>query len=147
MSKQALTVYLNNLSLDEGAEMSKTALTLTLIRGLPGSGKSTLAKSLPGVHLEADMFFVDKQGHYHFQPQKLSHAHAWCQQQTEQQLKMGKSVVVANTFVELWEMQAYRDIAARTGAKLIIRCCRGNYGNEHGVSRQTIANMRQRWQE
>ncbi|WP_427979080.1 AAA family ATPase [Agarivorans sp.] len=127
--------------------MQYEPLTLTLIRGLPGSGKSTLAKQLPGVHLEADMFFVDKHGHYHFQPQQLSQAHAWCQQQTEQQLQMGNSVVVANTFVELWEMQAYRDIAALTGAELIIRCCRGNYGNVHGVSEQTLAAMRQRWQE
>jgi len=49
---------------------------LTIIRGLPGSGKSTLAKKLvysnPGsVHLEADMYFIDRVGVYNYDPAKI----------------------------------------------------------------------------
>ena len=55
--------------------------TLILLRGLPGSGKSTLAKQLVNkdyAHKEADMFFVDSEGNYKFEPSKIKDAHAWC---------------------------------------------------------------------
>ena len=32
---------------------------LFLLRGLPGAGKTTLAKSLGGMHIEADNYFMD----------------------------------------------------------------------------------------
>lgn len=122
-------------------------LTLTLIRGLPGSGKSTLAKTLPGVHLEADMFFINQQGDYRYRPELIAQAHAWCQQQTEYHLQRGQSVVVANTFVRHWEMSAYKKLARRYRAKLVIEVCRGEYTNIHGVEAETIKRMRRKWQE
>ncbi|MCG6228397.1 ATP-binding protein [Vibrio furnissii] len=121
-------------------------LTLTLIRGLPGSGKSTLAKTLPGVHLEADMFFVNAQGEYHYRPEWIGKAHAWCQQACERELAQGNSVVVANTFVRHWEMSAYKKLARTYRAKLVIQVCRGNFQNIHGVEPATIERMRQQWQ-
>jgi predicted kinase len=51
---------------------------LFLLRGLPGSGKSTLAKSLGGMQIEADKYFMDGD-EYKFDPSKLKEAHAWCQ--------------------------------------------------------------------
>ncbi|TRN26521.1 ATP-binding protein [Vibrio furnissii] len=121
-------------------------LTLTLIRGLPGSGKSTLAKTLPGVHLEADMFFVNAQGEYHYRPEWIGKAHAWCQQACERELAQGNSVVVANTFVRHWEMSAYKKLARTYRAKLVIQVCRGNFQNIHGVDPAAIERMRQQWQ-
>jgi adenylate kinase family enzyme len=60
---------------------------LYILRGLPGSGKSTLAKSLSNAltgHIEADMFFVDKEsGEYRFDPTKLGQAHSWCKETVE----------------------------------------------------------------
>ncbi len=100
-------------------------LTLTLIRGLPGSGKSTLAKTLPGVHLEADMFFENAQGEYHYRPELISKAHEWCQQECERVLAQGNSVVVANTFVRHWEMVAYKKLARKYRARLVTKVCRG----------------------
>jgi predicted kinase len=38
---------------------------LFLLRGLPGSGKSTLAKSLGGIRIEADQYFMED-GVYNF---------------------------------------------------------------------------------
>ncbi|HGH6016505.1 TPA: ATP-binding protein [Vibrio mimicus] len=120
---------------------------LTLIRGLPGSGKSTLAKTLPAIHLEADMYFVNEHGEYHFRPERLAQAHQWCQEQTEYWLQQGKHVVVSNTFVRHWEMAAYRKLARRYQAKLTILVCRESYQNVHGVDVATVERMRQQWQE
>jgi len=50
---------------------------LILLRGLPGSGKSTLAKSLDGIHIEADQFFMID-GEYRFDASKLKDAHNYC---------------------------------------------------------------------
>ncbi|EMK6667258.1 ATP-binding protein [Vibrio fluvialis] len=122
-------------------------LTLTLIRGLPGSGKSTLAKTLPGVHLEADMFFENAQGEYHYRPELISKAHEWCQRECERALAQGNSVVVANTFVRHWEMSAYKKLARKYRARLVTKVCRGDFPNVHGVDSATIERMRQKWQD
>ncbi len=122
-------------------------LTLYLVRGLPGSGKSTYAKTLDAVHLETDMFFVDKQGNYQFCASLLSQAHDWCQQETEQQLKQGHDVVVSNTFVQHWEMKAYLSLAKKYRAKLIVSVCNGDYASVHDVPLSTIEAMRKRWQD
>lgn len=122
-------------------------LTLTLIRGLPGSGKSTLAKTIPAVHLEADMYFVNEQGEYQYRPEEIGDAHQWCQQQTDYWLQQGKSVVVSNTFVKQWEMTVYKKLARKHKAKLNIIVCRELYGNIHGVDDEVIERMRKDWQE
>lgn len=122
-------------------------LTLTLIRGLPGSGKSTLAKTLPAVHLEADMYFVNEQGEYQYRAEEIGDAHQWCQQQTDFWLQQGKSVVVSNTFVKQWEMSVYKKLARKHKAKLNIIVCRELYGNIHGVDDEVIERMQKDWQE
>lgn len=122
-------------------------LTLTLIRGLPGSGKSTLAKTIPAVHLEADMYFVNEQGEYQYRTEEIGDAHQWCQQQTDFWLQQGKSVVVSNTFVKQWEMSVYKKLARKHKAKLNIIVCRELYGNIHGVDDEVIERMRKDWQE
>jgi len=136
-------------------------LSLTLIRGLPGSGKSTLAKQLVDradptaqkvVHLETDMYFVNQAGEYHFQPEQLPQAHAWCAKQCEAYLKQNKHlrqschVIVANTFVKHWEMKAYQDLAKKHQATLEIVVCRGKYQSIHNVPAAVIKRMKQQWQ-
>ncbi|USD63950.1 ATP-binding protein [Vibrio sp. SCSIO 43136] len=120
---------------------------LILIRGLPGSGKSTLAQTMDAQHLEADMFFIDREGNYRFEPSLLSEAHQWCQNQTRQLLKAGESVVVSNTFVQQWEMKPYLKMAKTFNVELEIHICRGKYQNIHGVSQEVIASMKRKWQE
>jgi predicted kinase len=119
---------------------------LTLIRGLPGSGKSTLAKTLNAVHLEADMYFINKQGEYQFDPLRLKEAHLWCQNQCKYHLSRGEDVVVANTFVQHWEMQPYRKLAKLFNAILTITVCTGNYENTHNVGLLSIRKMKKNWQ-
>ena len=119
---------------------------LTLIRGLPGSGKSTLAKTFDAIHLEADMYFVNKQGEYQFDPRLLKEAHLWCQGQCHYFLSTGKSVVVANTFVRHWEMAPYRKMATFFNATLVVKVCTGEYDNIHHVSLSAIAKMKKNWE-
>jgi len=127
------------------------AQKLILIRGLPGSGKSTLAAKLANelnaAHLEADMHFINEQGKYVFDAEKLPQAHEWCQNRAEQELTRGKTVIVANTFVRRWELDAYHQLATKLNVPIEVRVCTGRYKNIHGVSEQTISKMRQRWQK
>ncbi len=124
---------------------------LTLIRGLPGSGKSTLAgmicEKTGAIHLEADQFMVDRSGNYRFDGRKLRDVHARCEVECDGHLSVGQSVVVSNTFSEIWEMQAYLDMAERHHAALQIIECHGRFGNVHGVPDDKINAMRKRWQQ
>lgn len=124
--------------------------TLTLVRGLPGSGKSTYAKQLlesdpRSKHLEADMYFIDRDGNYTFNPSWLRSAHTWCLDSATSCLISGTNVIVSNTFTTMKEMQAYLDVAIRHGITLEIIEIRTQYGSIHGVPEATMDKMRQRW--
>ncbi|MER2490922.1 ATP-binding protein [Catenovulum sediminis] len=124
---------------------------LTLIRGLPGSGKSTLAEKLAqqtfAVHLEADHFFTQDDGSYRYNARRIKDAHIWCQGQCEYYLSLDFDVIVANTFVELWEMQIYHQLADKYQAEIEVIHCKGTWQNIHNVSQASIDDMKKRWQE
>ncbi|WP_432464453.1 MULTISPECIES: AAA family ATPase [unclassified Agarivorans] len=119
---------------------------LTLIRGLPGSGKSTLAKKLVAKHYEADQFFINSLGEYHFDPSKLKAAHRWCELQAERCLFHGEDVVVANTFVKRWEIEPYVLLAKTYDAELVVKECQGKFPNIHGVPQSSIERMAKEWE-
>lgn len=121
---------------------------LLLIRGLPGSGKTTMAKEYAKagyVHCEADQFF-EIDGQYRFDASKLSAAHSDCLRRAIAAMDAGISVVVANTFTRLWEMQPYINAAKQRGASARIVEATGNYPNVHGVPEDAIERMRARWE-
>lgn len=126
---------------------------LYLLRGLPGSGKSTLAKSLVGdkdyCHKEADMYFIDREGNYKFNPSQLKDAHKWCQEEIEFVMKYEHSrVVVSNTFTQEWEMQPYYELAAKYGYKVYSLIVENRHGgvNEHGVPEDKLVQMKNRFE-
>jgi predicted kinase len=126
---------------------------LILIRGVPGSGKSTLARKIKyalssnfGLHIEADYFFINNDGEYRFDPSKIKAAHNWCQVQTEYALKNGASVIVSNTFTQLWEMQPYFEMAKKHVAEVVVYLCQGNFENVHGVPDVKVKQMRARFE-
>jgi len=125
---------------------------LFLLRGLPGSGKSTLAKSLIGdktyCHREADMYFVNSDGSYKFNPSQIKDAHAWCQEEVEFLMKYEHKVVVSNTFTQEWEMLPYYDLAKKYGYRVHSLIVENRHGgvNEHGVPEDKLEVMRKRFE-
>lgn len=128
---------------------------LFLLRGLPGSGKSTLAKSIGGMHVEADMFFMEpslefRTVHtYKFDPSQLKEAHAWCQEEVSSLIKAQyERIVVSNTFTQEWEMQPYYDLAKEYGYRVYSLIVENRHGgvNEHGVPEEKLVQMKQRFE-
>ena len=123
--------------------------TLLLVRGLPGSGKTTFASGYARqgwCHVEADQFMVDDRGNYRFESLRLPEVHRLCFETAAEGLFAGRNVVVANTFIELWEMANYRHLADYLKVALVIHHCRGTYHSSHNVAPTTMATMRRRFQ-
>ncbi len=126
---------------------------LFLLRGLPGSGKSTLAKSLDGIHVEADQFFV-VDGEYRFDASKLKEAHNNCLTRVKSYMYIFSSnenserIIVSNTFTQEWEMKPYFDIAERYGYTVYSLIVENRHGgvNQHGVPAEKLEQMKNRFQ-
>lgn len=129
---------------------------LILLRGLPGSGKSTLAKILVGdkdyCHKEADMYFIDNDGAYKFNPSEIKDAHNWCREEVEFVMRYEHSpVVVSNTFTQEWEMIPYFELAKKYGYRVHSLIVENRHGvsedtNIHNVPKDAIQKMRDRFE-
>ncbi len=128
---------------------------LILLRGLPGSGKSTLASIIlewpstdkPDV-LSADDFFINENGEYKFDNEKLKEAHFDCQNRCATKMRNGVTrIVVANTFTEEWEMTPYYEIAKMYNYRIhsVIVENRHGSGSIHNVPSENIDQMKKRF--
>lgn len=129
---------------------------LILLRGLPGSGKSTLAKIIlqlrisdePEV-LSADDFFINNDGEYNFDSNRLKEAHQYCQFRCSERMRQQKAkIVVANTFTQEWEMKPYFEMAQRYNYRIhsVIVENRHESENIHGVPKEKIKQMQNRFE-
>jgi predicted kinase len=121
---------------------------LILLRGLPGSGKSTFAKTLGGIHIEADQYFM-QDGEYKFDASKLKQAHNWCKLRVEHSMEDGvDKITVSNTFTQEWEMDAYFELAEKYGyqTSCLIVENRHDSKNIHGCPDDKIEQMRNRFE-
>jgi len=125
---------------------------LILLRGLPGSGKSTFAKTLGGIHIEADQYFM-RDGVYEFDASQIKNAHNYCQSQTRawmshngEQIKTDR-IIVSNTFTQEWEMDAYFEMAEEFGYQVFSLIVENRHGgmNVHGCPEDKIEQMRNRF--
>jgi predicted kinase len=122
---------------------------LYIVRGLPGSGKSTFARSLGGVHYEADMFFMDENSEYVFDPSVLKDAHNWCRHKVMDAMKNDEPiVVVSNTFTQEWEMGSYKLLGEELGYITFTVIIENRHGgkNTHGVPDDKIQAMKDRFE-
>jgi len=123
---------------------------LMLIRGLPGSGKSTTAKLFDkALHFEADMYFLDADGNYHFDASKIKNAHNWCRHSVMDAMKEGHPiVVVSNTFTQEWEMDVYYLLAEELGYRVTSMIVENRHGgkNIHGCPDDKIEQMKTRFE-
>ena len=131
---------------------------LTLIRGLPGSGKSTLARYLVAengidggfgtvVHLETDMYFMDKSGNYVYDSSKAKAAHDWCFETTKILLNNNIGVIVSNTFTQKKEMKRYVEDLADVYYDCTILSLHNEWENQHNVPGDILKKMAERWEE
>jgi predicted kinase len=126
---------------------------LYIVRGIPGSGKSTFAKTLGGIHIEADQYFVDADGNYNFDGSKIKLAHEYCRIKTKAWMKINgdlvseDKIVVSNTFTQEWEMESYFELAKEFGYKVfsIIVENRHEGINVHNVPEDKIEQMKNRF--
>jgi predicted kinase len=125
---------------------------IVLIRGLPGSGKTTMAKRMiesdcpRHVHVEADDYFTDEDGNYRFIATDINKAHDACYRSASAALRSGLSGIVSNTFTRLWEMEPYYRLAAAFGADVRVMTATGEWENTHGVPKEAVERMRERWE-
>lgn len=102
---------------------------LIIIRGIPGSGKSTLARTIANAHsefgdnmgeeipiCEADQFFTDKHGNYHYIPRLVPTAHEWCRRKCEIAMQRERPlIIVSNTSVDRGRLDPYIKLAEQYG--------------------------------
>jgi len=93
---------------------------LFIMRGLPGSGKSSTAQLIidlyqdSSVMCSADSYFYSESGEYEFAVEKLPHAHQACQHKAERAcIQSVPVIVIDNTNVKKWEMNAYLAMARK----------------------------------
>jgi len=125
---------------------------LTIIRGIPGSGKSTFAKkmidrNMADFHYEADMYFLDKDGTYRYDPSKIIFAHSWCRFNVFEALSKRFRVIVSNTFTRISEMEPYITYCKKNGIPFEVIRLETQYGNIHNVPEEVLSNMKSRFQD
>ncbi|XP_062329551.1 NEDD4-binding protein 2-like 2 isoform X1 [Osmerus eperlanus] len=139
---------------------SSPHLVLILMRGVPGSGKSTLAKELlstgpSGLVLSTDDYFSEEQD-YLYDPSLLGKAHDWNHNRAKEAMQKGSSpVIIDNTNLQAWEMKPYVKLAVERGYSVLFHEPATSWKcdpvelerrNKHGVSREKIAQMLDRFE-
>lgn len=126
-------------------------MKVLILSGIPGSGKSTAAAGEAGaVVCSADDYFTNASGEYHFDPRKLSDAHAACLRKfLRAVLSEEELIIVDNTNTTAIEIAPYVAIAAAHGAEVEVRTYRcdpevGAKRNRHGVPLEACRAMEER---
>ena len=120
---------------------------MIIIRGVSGTGKSTLAHIISSNVFETDDFFVDSGGNYNFDPKLLSSYHRLNQIRVNQALLAGEeTIVVSNTFTQVWEMEPYIEMAKDRGYEVKVIALVGLHPNVHDVPPTVVETQTKRWE-
>lgn len=131
-----------------------------ILRGVSGSGKTTVSEYLSylynrGIPTEnklcvvcsADEYFVNENGEYKFDRQKIGHAHNYCRNKFENALNLNAElIVISNTNCSEKEIQPYIDRAREANYSIISLVIENRHGSEniHGVPIDTLNGQEQR---
>ena len=119
---------------------------LILIGGTSGSGKTGVAEFLvsnlvrEAKRFSADDFF-SRNGMYQFQPELLPEAHNQCQDNVENNMEAGFSVIIVdNTFTQLSELEPYFELAWNYDYEVMSLVAVNHHSSKsiHGVPEETI---------
>nr|XP_060626829.1 NEDD4-binding protein 2-like 2 isoform X2 [Anolis sagrei ordinatus] len=134
---------------------------LFILRGLPGSGKTTLShillrKSRDGIVFSTDDYFRQNNGCWSYNIALLGNAHDWNQKRAKEAMDHGRSpIIIDNTNTQAWEMKPYVEAALEKGYRVEFHepdtWWKFNpeeleKRNEHGVSREKIVQMLERYE-
>jgi predicted kinase len=125
--------------------------TIIFTRGIPGCGKSTFAEYLAlsngAVICTADDYFIDENGDYKWNPDKIGTAHRWCESKAKKAMEDGKDVIIANTSTKESELKPYITMADEYGYRIISLIVENRHGgkNIHDVPEETINKMKDRF--
>ena len=135
---------------------------MIITSGIPGAGKSTWIRNNTDPYMtevfSADDYFHDRNGQYHFDPEKLSEAHSACLRNfTTRLLHLNNSaedsckvtLVVDNTNTSAWEIAPYYSLARAYNIPVKIVRITVNPGtafkrNVHGVDKDKVEKMAER---
>ncbi|NXA37522.1 N42L2 protein, partial [Eudromia elegans] len=114
-----------------------------------------LSKDCDGIILSTDDYFGHQDG-YTYNAAHLGDAHDWNQKRAMQAMEEGKSpIIIDNTNTQAWEMKPYVEMALEKGYRVEFRepdtWWKFNpeeleKRNKHGVSRDKIAQMLERYE-
>ncbi|XP_044872240.1 uncharacterized protein LOC123370066 isoform X2 [Mauremys mutica] len=133
---------------------------LLILRGLPGSGKTTLSHILLGQNRDGVVFSTDdyfrQQDGYTYNVAQLGDAHDWNQKRAKQAVDQGRSpIIIDNTNTQAWEMKPYVEMALGKGYRVEFHEPDTWWKfdpeelekrNKHGVPREKIAQMLERYE-
>ena len=134
---------------------------LIIIRGLSGSGKRTLADIIVSgndfrTSISSNEFFIDEDGHYSFNAEKIRESHEWCKEQVREEMERGTEIIVVhNTFTKKWEVDPYRDMSDEFDYQFdVISLYDGGLSDKdlsrrciYNVPSRVIQNQRKKWEK
>ncbi|XP_039376899.1 uncharacterized protein LOC120396072 isoform X1 [Mauremys reevesii] len=141
-------------------KLCRSQKLLLILRGLPGSGKTTLSHILLGQNRDGVVFSTDdyfrQQDGYTYNVAQLGDAHDWNQKRAKQAMDQGRSpIIIDNTNTQAWEMKPYVEMALGKGYRVEFHEPDTWWKfdpeelekrNKHGVPREKIAQMLERYE-
>ena len=108
-----------------------------ILRAVPGSGKTTLAEAIKSLNISDvticcadDYFYLNDQGTYQFDLDKLHLAHSYCRQSFDEALQHNKSfIIVANTNTKTKDFKYYETKAKENGYLVSSVVVENRHGN------------------
>ena len=95
------------------------------------------------------MYFINENGEYKFDMDKIKNAHQWCRNMVEDAMKRNlDKIAVSNTFTMEWEMESYNNLAKQYGYTVFHLIVENRHGgvNIHGAPEDKLQIMKNRFE-